>query len=186
MRTHENGFTGWLGIIFLLSLLTASNVSAQSVDPVLAGLKGLDLGVELHHDTETRLGLTADRAYKVVEEELRKAGVKFLLPSPRGTDVGGHFQRMPRDYALLYFQVAAVVDKRARQNYTIDIRYDLLDRVLLSRDSSKETIASLYKGHQLVLMTGLGGAEEVLDRLTSMAREFATNFAASNPDTKKD
>lgn len=137
--------------------------------------------MELHHDAGRRLGLTVEQAYRAVGEELRTAGVRFLPTPERRTDVGGRFRRMPKGYALLYFQVVAVVDGNPGGNYTIDIRLDLLDRVRLSRDGSKETVASIYKGRQLVLMRGTGGREEVLDRLRTLVREFVADFNASNP-----
>jgi hypothetical protein len=142
----------------------------------------VELGVELHHQTETHLGLTAARAYQALGEELRKAGVRFNMPPPQRPDVGTRFERMPKGYALLYFQVAAVVDEKSRGNYTIEVRFDLLDQVRLSRDSSKETVASIYKGHQLALMHGAGGDKEVLGRLRVLAQEFAKAFRASNPE----
>lgn len=185
MRSQTNHFIACLMTPFLFLLIAATGTSAQSADPILAGLQGVELGVELHHQTETHLGLTAARAYQAVGEELRKAGVRFNLPPPQRTEVGGRFERMPKGYALLYFQVVAVVDEKSRGNYTIDIRLDLLDQVRLSRDSSKETVASVYNGHQLALMHGAGGDEEVLDRLRVLTREFAKAFRASNPEKNK-
>jgi hypothetical protein len=172
-------------VIPLLLLLIASGASAQSADPDLSGLKGVDLGLVLEHDTESRLGLTNQEAYRAIAEELRKAGVKYLPWPTRNTNIGARFQKMPQDYAMLYFEVVSVVGPRMDENYVIDLRFDLLDRVRLSRDSSKETVASIFKGHQVVLLTGRGGGAEVLDRLRFMTREFAANFRASNPETNK-
>jgi hypothetical protein len=185
MRSHANRCTTRLVPPLVLFLLVATSASAQSADPILAGLQGVELGVELHHQTETHLGLTAARVYQAVGDELRKAGVRFNPPPPRRTDVGGRFERMPKGYALLYFQVVAIVDEKSRGNYTIEVRFDLLDQVRLSRDSSKETVASIYKGNQLALMHGTGGDEEVLDRLKVLTREFAKAFRESNPEKNK-
>jgi hypothetical protein len=165
---------------FIFFLLAASSAVAQSADPVLAGLKGVELGMELQNDTEARLGLTADRAYAAVEEELRKAGVRFLPAPTQRMQVSSRMQRMPKSYALLFFQVATVADEKLG-GYAVDISFQLLDRVRLSRDSSKETVASVYKGRHLVLMTGRGNAEEAERRLRSLAREFAADFKSSNP-----
>jgi hypothetical protein len=67
LRPARSVFHLILRFIFFL-LLTASSAVGQSADPVLAGLKGVELGMELQNDTEVRLGLTADRAYAAVEE----------------------------------------------------------------------------------------------------------------------
>lgn len=185
MRPRANRSKTRLVTTLVLFLLAVTGASAQSADPILAGLRGVEIGVELHHHAETRLGLTAARAYQAVQEELRKAGVRFNPPPPQRTDVGGRFRAMPRGYALLYFQVVAVVDEKSVGNYSIDVRLDLLDQVRLARDTSKETVASVYKGHQLFLMRGRGGDEEVLDRLRVLTRDFARDFRASNPETMK-
>jgi hypothetical protein len=165
---------------FIFLLLAASSAGAQSADPVLAGLKGVELGMELQNDTEARLGLTADRAYAAVEEELRKAGVRFLPAPAQRMEVGSRIQRMPKGYALLFFQVATVADEKLG-GYAVDLSFQLLDRVRLTRDSSKETAASIYKGRHLILMSGRGSAEEAERRLRALAREFAADFKASNP-----
>jgi hypothetical protein len=94
--------------------------------------------------------------------------------------VGRRMQSMPNGYALLFFQVATVADEK-QGGYAVDFSFQLLDRVRLARDSSKETVASVYKGRQLVLMTGRGNAEEAERRLRAMAKEFAADFTASNP-----
>jgi hypothetical protein len=170
---------------FLLLLLIASGASAQSANPDLTGLKGVDLGLVLQHDTQTRLGLTNKEAYQAIAEELRKAGIKFLPWPAQHMNIGARFQKMPKDYAMLYFEVVTVVGARMNDNYAIDIRYDLLDQVRLSRDNSKETVASILTGHQVVLLTGRGGGAEVLDKLRFMTKEFAAHFRAANPETNK-
>jgi hypothetical protein len=68
MRSHANCCATWLVTPLVLFLLAATSASAQSADPILAGLQGVELGVELHHQTETHLGLTAVRAYQAVGE----------------------------------------------------------------------------------------------------------------------
>jgi hypothetical protein len=171
---------------FLLLILIASGASAQSANPDLTGLKGVDLGLVLQHDTQTRLGLTNKEAYQAIAEELRKAGIKFLPLPARNTDLDTRFQKMPKDYAMLYFEVVAVVGARMNDNYALDIRYDLLDRVRLSRDdNSKETVASILTARHVVLLTGHRGGAEVLDRLRGMTKQFAAHFRAANPETNK-
>ena len=185
MRSPTTRLTGLLMTPFLLLLLIASGASAQSANPDLTGLKGVDLGLVLQHDTQTRLGLTNKEAYQAIADELRKAGIKFLPWPAQHTNIGARFQKMPKDYAMLYFEVVAVVGARMNDNYAIDLRYDLLDRVRLSRDGSKETVASILTARQVVLQTGRGGGAEVLDRLRGMAKEFAAHFRAANPETNK-
>lgn len=174
----------YLPPLLILTLL-AGRAQAQAADPVLKGLKGVELMVVRKHETESRLGLTFERAYRAVEEEIRKAGVKVLPPTEQPTQIGSIFRKPPEGYAVLYFQVVTVVGPGRGDNYAVDLRFDLLDRVRLSRDNSTETIASVYNAHQLFLMTGRGGDEEALRILRSMAREFAADFMASNPETDR-
>jgi hypothetical protein len=148
-------------------------------------LKGVELVLVLKHETESRLGLTTDRAYKAVEEEIRKAGVRALPPTVQVMQIGNLFQKLPQGYAVLYFQVATVAGPGRGDNYAVDLRFELLDRVRLSRDNSKETIASVYHARQLFLIAGRGGDDEALRRLRTMAREFAADFRASNPKTDR-
>jgi len=173
--------------LFPLLILTlfAGNAHAQSADPALKGLKGIQLVLVLKHETESRLGLTTGRAYRAVEEEIRQAGVRVLPPTERAMQIGSLFQKVPQGYAVLYFQVATVAGPGRGNNYAVDLRFDLLDQVRLSRDNSQETIASVYEGRQLFLITGPGGGDEALRGLRAMAREFAADFRASNPETDR-
>jgi hypothetical protein len=185
MREHTNPLIVRLMTPILVLLIAASSASAQSADPILKGLKGVELMVVRKHETESRLGLTFERAYRAVEEEIRKAGVKVLPPTEQATQLGSSFRKLPEGYAVLYFQVVTVAGPGRGDNYAVDLRFDLLDRVRLSRDNSTETIASVYNAHQLFLSTGRGGDEEALRILRSMAREFAAGFMASNPETDR-
>jgi hypothetical protein len=169
----------------LILTLLAGRAQAQAADPVLKGLKGVELVVVLKNETESRLGLTTERAYRAVEEEIRKAGVKVLPQHKQATQIGNIFQKLPQDFAVLYFQVATVAGPGRGDNYAVDLRFDLLDRVRLSRDNSKETIASIYHARQLFLRSGRGGDEDALRGLRAMAREFAVDFRASNPETDR-
>lgn len=180
MRLQSARVSFHWAVPFLLSLLASSSVSAQSADPVLTGLKGVEIAMELQNDTEARLGLTPARAFSAVEEELRKAGVSFLPAPAQKMQIGRRIQSMPKGYALLFFQVATVADEKLG-GYAVDLSFQLLDRVRLSRDSSKETVASVYKGRHLLLMSGRGSADEAERRLRALAREFAADFKASNP-----
>jgi hypothetical protein len=169
----------------LILTLFAGRVQAQSAEPTLGGLKGVEIVLVLKHETKSRLGLATERAYRAVEEEIRKAGVKVLPPTEQATQIGSSFRKLPPGYAVLYFQVATVVGPGRGDNYAVDLRFDLLDRVRLSRDNSKETIASIYNARQLFLSTGRGGGDEALRILRAMAREFAADFRASNPETDR-
>lgn len=184
MRAHVTRLTFQLTTPFLL-LLLASAATTQTTDTTIGGLKGVRLTMVLQHETKSRLGLTTERAYKAVEEEVRKAGVNYL-PSPEQTmTIGNLFQKLPKGYAVLYFQVTTVAHPGGGDNYAVDVRLDLLDRVRLSRDSSKETVASIYYASQLFLLTGRGGDEEALRRLRSVAKEFAANFKAANSEVNR-
>jgi hypothetical protein len=169
----------------LLLLLAASGATAQSAEPTLGGLKGVEIVLVLKHETKSRLGLATERAYLAVEEEIRKAGVKVLPPTEQAMQIGSIFRKLPPGYAVLYFQVATVVGPGRGDNYAVDLRFDLLDRVRLSRDNSKETVASIYNARQLFLSTGREGGDEALRILRAMAREFAADFRASNPETDR-
>jgi hypothetical protein len=169
----------------LILTLFAGRAQAQSAEPTLGGLKGVEIVLELKHETKSRLGLTFERAYKAVEEEIRKAGVRVLPPTEQAMQIGSSFRKLPQGYAVLYFQVVTVVGPGRGDNYAVDLRFDLLDRVRLSRDNSTETIASVYNAHQLFLSTGRGGDEDALRALRAMAREFAADFMASNPETDR-
>src|SRR5215213_3683621 len=183
MRTRPAHLIACLLTPLLLLLLTAPGASAQSAEPPLGGLKGVEIVVVLKHETKSRLGLATERAYGAVEEEIRKAGIKVSPPTEKAMQIGSSFRKLPPGYAVLYFQVATVVGPGRGDNYAVDLRFDLLDRVWLSRDNSKETIASIYNARQLFLSTGRGGGDEALRILRSMAREFAADFRASNPET---
>lgn len=185
MREYANLLVVRLMVPILVLLAAASSASAQSADPVLKGLKGVELVVVRKHETESRLGLTFERAYRAVEEEIRKAGVKVLPPTEQATQIGSLFRKLPPGYAVLYFEVVTVAGPGRGDNYAVDLRFDLFDRVRLSRDNSKETIASIYDARQLFLITGPGGSDEALRILRSMAREFAAGFMASNPETDR-
>jgi hypothetical protein len=185
MREYANPPIVRLMAPILVLLIAASSAGAQSADPVLKGLKGVELVVVRKHETESRLGLTFERAYRAVEEEIRKAGVRVLPPTEQATQIGSSFRKLPQGYAVLYFQLATVVGPGRGDNYAVDLRFDLLDRVRLSRDNSTETIASIYNARQLFLSTGRGGGDEALRILRSMAREFAADFRASNPETDR-
>jgi len=169
----------------LILTLFAGRAQAQSAEPTLGGLKGVEIVLVLKHETKGRLGLATERAYRAVEEEIRKAGVKVLPPTEQATQIGSSFRKLPPGYAVLYFQVATVAGPGRGDNYAVDLRFDLLDRVRLSRDSSKETFASIYYARQLFLRSGRGGDEDALRILRSMAREFAADFRASNPETDR-
>lgn len=184
MQPHLAKLTHRWMVAFLLLLTAAPSAVSQAADPALAGLKGVELGIELQNESETRLGLTADRAYRVVEEELGNAGVSFLPAPAQSMDVGRRIQRMQKGYALLFFQVTTVADENL-EGYAVDLSFQLLDRVRLARDTSKETVASLYRGRHLVLMKGRGSAGEAEQRLRTMAREFAAHFKASNPGANR-
>jgi hypothetical protein len=166
----------------ILLLIAVSSASAQVPAPVLKGLKGIELVMVRKNETESRLGLTFERAYRAVEEEIRKAGVKVLPPTEQMTQIGSIFRKLPPGYAVLYFQVATVAGPGGGDNFAVDLRFDLLDTVRLSRDDSKETIASVYSGRQLFLRTGRGADEDALRALRAMAREFAADFRAANPE----
>lgn len=185
MREYANPLIVRLITPILVLLIAASSAGAQTADPFLKGLKGVELVVVRKHETESRLGLTFERAYRAVEEEIRKAGVKVLPPTEQAMQIGSLFRKLPPGYAVLYFEVVTVARPGRGDNYAVDIRFDLFDRVRLSRDNSKETIASIYDAHQLFLITGRGGDEEALRILRFMAREFAAGFMASNPETDR-
>jgi hypothetical protein len=185
MRLRPTRLALHLIVPLLLVLLTASGATAQSAEPTLGGLKGVEIVLVLKHETKGRLGLATERAYRAVEEEIRKAGVRVLPQPKQATQIGSIFRKPPEGYAVLYFQVVTVVGPGRGDNYAVDLRFDLLDRVRLSRDNSTETIASVYNAHQLFLSTGRGGGDEALRILRSMAREFAADFRASNPETDR-
>lgn len=170
--------------LLLLLILTsfAGRAQAQSAQPALGGLKGVEIALVLKNETRSRLGLETGRAYRAVEEEIRKAGVKVLPPTEQSSQIGSIFRKLPQGYAVLYFQVATVAGPGGGDNFAVDLRFDLLDRVRLSRDDSKETIASVYSARQLFLRTGRGGDEDALRALRAMAGEFAADFRASNPE----
>lgn len=181
MRSPATSLAVPLKALFLLLILFASGVSAQKASPDLKGLKGVQLVMVLEHETENRLELTRSRAINVVEEELRNAGIRVLPPPEQVMEIGTLFQRLPKDYAMLYFKVATVAGPRPNDNYAVDMRFDLLDRIRLSRDNSKETLGSIYSGRRLYLSDGKGDAEEALGKLRAMAKEFAADFKAANP-----
>lgn len=170
---------------FLLLLLTAPDATAQLTNPALRGLKGVEIALVLKNETRSRLGLDTGRAYQAVEEEIRKAGVKVLPPTEQSSQIGNIFRKLPQGYAVLYFQVATVAGPSGGDNFAVDLRFDLLDRVRLSRDNSQETIASVYSGRQLFLRSGRGGDEDALRALRAMAGEFAADFRASNPEPNR-
>ena len=169
-------------LLLLILTLFAGRAQAQSAQPALGGLKGVEIALVLKNDTKSRLGLETGRAYRAVEEEIRKAGVRVLPPTEQASQIGNIFRKLPQGYAVLYFQVATVAGPGGGDNYAVDLRFDLLDRVRLARDDSKETIASVYSARQLFLRTGRGGDEDALRALRAMAREFAADFRASNPE----
>ena len=185
MREYANLLVVRLMVPILVLLTAASSASAQSAEPTLGGLKGVEIVLVLKHETKSRLGLATERAYLAVEEEIRQAGVKVLPPTEQVTQIGSIFRKLPEGYAVLYFQVATVAGPGRGDNYAVDLRFDLLDRVRLSRDNSKETVASIYNARQLFLSTGRGGGDEALRILRSMAREFAADFMESNPETDR-
>lgn len=166
----------------MMLMLFAGRAQAQAVAPVLKGLKGVEIVLVLKNETRSRLGLATERVYWAVEEEIRKAGVKVLPPTEQSSQIGNIFRKLPQGYAVLYFQVATVAGPGGGDNFAVDLRFDLLDRVRLSRDDSKETIASVYSGRQLFLRAGRGGDEDALRALRAMAGEFAADFRASNPE----
>jgi hypothetical protein len=184
MRAHVSRLAFQLTSPFLLLLLTPA-ASAQTTDTTIGGLKGVRLTLVLQHETESRLGLTIDRAYKAVEEEIRKAGVNYLPSPERSMTIGNLFRKLPEGYAVLYFQVITVARPGGGDNYAVDVRLDFLDRVRLSRDTSKETVASIYYASQLFLLTGRGGDAEALRRLRYLTREFAANFKAANSEVNR-
>lgn len=159
MRTRPARLTARLLTPLLLLLLAAPGAFPQSAEPTLGGLKGVEIVLVLKHETKSRLGLTTERAYLAVEEEIRKAGVKVLPPTEQAMQIGSLFRKLPPGYAVLYFEVVTVAGPGRGDNYAVDIRFDLFDRVRLSRDSSKETIASIYDARQLFLITGRGATK---------------------------
>jgi hypothetical protein len=185
MQKRSNHIPFRSAFLFFLLLIITSSVAAQSADSDLNGLKGVSLAIMLEHDTEDRLGLKSEEAYQAVADEFRKAGVKFLPWPKQYTLVGPVFEKMPADYGMLYFEVATVAEKAPLGIYALDIRYDFLDRVRLSRDGSIETVGSILKKHELFLMRGREGHEVVLQRLRAMGKNFAGIFKASNPETNK-
>jgi len=165
----------------LLLLLLAGSAAAQTPDPVLAGLKGVAVQVILLNDSEHKLGVDRAALYKAVTEVLRQYKVNYL---PLGAEyVSGEkdpSEVMPSGYSLLRFRVVAVTDERLPGYSAVVVELHLLEKVRLSRDPSKEVLASVYTGSNTILMRN-GTPLPVIADVRDQAHDFATDFRASNP-----
>jgi hypothetical protein len=165
----------------LLLLLLAGKASAQAPNPVLAGLKGVVVQVVILNDAERKLGVDRATLYKAVTDTLRQYKVNYL---PLGAEyVSGEkdpLEVMPAGYSLLRFRVVAVTDERLPGYSAVVVELHLLEKVRLSRDPSKEVLASVYTGSNTILMRN-GTARAVTADVRDQARDFATDFKASNP-----
>ena len=168
-----------LPLLFLF--LIAGNVSAQAHNPVLAGLKGVAVQVVILNDAERKLGVDRAVLYKAATEVLRQYRVNYL---PLGAEyVSGEkdpSEVMPSGYSLLQFKVVAVTDERLPGYSAVVVELHMLEKVRLSRDPSKEVLASVYTGSNTILMRN-GTARPVAEDVREQARDFATDFRASNP-----
>jgi hypothetical protein len=166
---------------FLLLLLLAGSASAQTPNPVLAGLKGVAVQVVLLNDSEYKMGVDRTALYKAVTEALREYKVNYV---PLGAEyVSGRkdpFEAMPAGYALLRFKVVALASEDRPGCSAVSIEMNLLEKVKPSRDTSKEIIASVYTGSNSLLVTR-AAPEVVTQDVRRQAREFAAAFRASNP-----
>jgi hypothetical protein len=86
---------------------------------------------------------------------------------------------MPAGYALLRLKVVAVTSDRLPGYSAVIVEMHLLEKVRLSRDTSKEIIASVYTGAITTLMRN-GTPKVVADDVMELVREFAADFKASN------
>jgi hypothetical protein len=165
----------------LFLLLLAGDVSAQPPNPVLAGLKGVVVQVVILNDAERRLGVDRPTLYKVVTEVLREYKVNYLqLGAEYVSGERDPFEAMPAGYALLRFKVVAVTSERLPGYSAGVVEMNLLERVRLSRDTSKEIIASVYTGSVTSLMKNATPGAVAQD-VRGRARDFAAAFRASNP-----
>lgn len=166
---------------FLLALLLAGGATAQAPEPVLAGLKGVAVQVVIFNDAERRLGVDRAVLYKAATDILRQYKVNYL---PLGAEyVSGEknpLEVMPSGYSLLQFKVVVVTDERIPGYSATIVELHLLEKVRLSRDPSKEVIASVYTGSNTILMRN-GTPRAVTADVRDQARDFATDFRASNP-----
>jgi hypothetical protein len=168
-----------LPLLFLL--LLAGSAAAQSPNPLLTGLKGVVVQVVILNDAERKLGVDRATLYKAVTEALHEYKVNYL---PLGAEYASGekdlFQAMPAGYGLLWFKVLAVTDERIPGYSAAVVEMHLLEKVRLSRDPSKEVLASVYTGSNTILMRN-GTPRSVTADVRDQARDFAADFRASNP-----
>jgi hypothetical protein len=65
-------------LLFLLLILLARSAPAQTTNPVLSGLKGIDVQVVILNDSEQRIGVERATLYKIVTDALREYKVNYL------------------------------------------------------------------------------------------------------------
>jgi hypothetical protein len=138
---------------FLLLVLLARSAPAQTAEPELVGLKGVDIHVEMRNDSERRLGIEKAAIYRIVTDALREYKINYL-PVGIGAKLEGRDRTdaMPAGYALLLFSVVAVSGNSLPGYSAAVVEHHLVEHVRLKRDSSIEIIASVYTGSKTLLM----------------------------------
>jgi hypothetical protein len=168
-----------LPLLFLL--LLSGDVSGQTPNPVLSGLKGVAVQVVLLNDSERKMGVDRAALYKVATDALREYKINYL---PLGVEyVSGQknlFEAMPAGYALLRFKVVALASGDLPGCSAVVIEMHLLEKVRPSGDTSKEIVASVYTGSNSLLVSR-AAPEVVTHDVRRQARDFAADFRASNP-----
>jgi hypothetical protein len=181
MRLKTLSRPGFHLLPLLFTLLLAGDVSGQTPNPVLSGLKGVAVQVVLLNDSEHKMGVDRAALYKAATDALRQYKVNYL---PLGAEyVSGRkdpFEAMPAGYALLRFEVVALANEGLPGCSAVAIEMHLLEKVKPSRDTSKEIIASIYTGSNSLLVTR-AAPEVVTQDVRRQARDFAADFRASNP-----
>jgi hypothetical protein len=167
-------------VSLLLLILIAGGVQAQTSEPELVGLKGVDIHVEMLNDSERRLGVDKAAVYNLVTDALREYKINHL---PVGTNAKlagrDRADAIPAGYALLLFSVVAVSGDSLPGYSAAVVEHHLLERVRLERDSSIETIASVYTGSKTLLMKN-GTPGMIAEEIRRQAREFAAKVKAAN------
>lgn len=170
--------------LFLLLILLAGSAQAQTAEPELVGLKGVDIHVEMVNDSERRLGIDRAAIYRIVTDALREYKISYL---PVGTNAKlegrDRTDAMPSGYALLLFSVVAVSGDSLPGYSAVVAEHHLLERVRLERDSSIEIIASVYTGSKTLLMKN-GTPGMIVEEIRRQAREFSTKVKAANSAAK--
>jgi hypothetical protein len=173
--------TKFQSVSLLLLILIAGGAQAQTTEPELVGLKGVDIHVEMLNDSERRLGVERAAVYRIVTDALREYKINYL-PVGVGSKLEGRERAdaMPAGYALLLFSVVAVSGDSLPGYSAAVVEHHLLERVRLERDSSIEIIASVYTGSKTLLMKN-GTPGMIAEEIRRQAREFAAKVKAANP-----